>query len=125
MRISIAMADGTNDQPLHTCPHTTPEECMLDLADAASLSVIEAAAAAVSIREGTHTHISLSNCPAGTQFSTLTAIEVIGSADVAGTVFYTSTTEVGGMSLTGAPEATSIVGLRWCPSRSAHTSRGN
>ena len=108
MRISIAMADGTNDQALYTCPNATPEECMLDLGDAASLSVIETAAAAVAIREGTYTHISLSNCPIGTPNSAMTSIEVTGTADVGGSLFHTSATAVGGMSLTGSVEATSI-----------------
>lgn len=108
MKISVAMADGTNEQNLFTCTGATSAECMIDLADPVALHAIELAAADVTIRSGTYTRINLENCPAGSSGSDMTTISVSGTATTDTGTFATSASAAGGMSAGTTPAFTDI-----------------
>lgn len=79
MKISIAKLDGTMEQIVYQCPHSTEAQCLVDMASQTELDALAALARTVTVEAGTYDQVMLNTCVAGSSGETATTAKLTGS----------------------------------------------
>ena len=131
MRIVLSATDE-NGNPhaqavLYTCPHTTEEECLVDVKDQTALDAIAAAAGDAEVDVGTYDTVSLEMCAAGKPGGTMAPGFMSGTFTIASeSKTYATTTDAGSpLGLEEVPEANAVgeftpIGNWGCSIKSVH-----